>query len=55
MHTVLNETSGKNVRTERKIDPKEKEQIMEKIYQSPVYHEFLKQWGGILTIRNIEL
>ena len=55
MQTHMNEYPGITVRTDRNIDRREKEHIMERIYQSQVYREFVKQWGGILSLRNIEL
>lgn len=55
MQTHMNEYPGITVRTDRNIDRREKEHIIERIYQSQVYREFVKQWGGILSLRNIEL
>ncbi len=55
MQTHMNEYPGSTVRMDRNIDRREKEHIMERIYQSQVYREFVKQWGGILSLKNIEL
>jgi hypothetical protein len=55
MQTHMNEYPGSTIRMDRNIDRREKEHIMERIYQSQVYREFVKQWGGILSLRNIEL
>lgn len=54
MSTVVKQQSREHYPPNRiKLDIREKERIMERIFQSSVYKEFHKQWGAILSLQEI--